>query len=361
MRSTRPLRSQALRTVAVGSLLVALAVFVLLGYRLGWQWTGFPPKRLFDWIQILVIPVAVAIGTFVLNRAAKRRDDEAQARHAEEASLQAYLDYMSRLLTDPDRPLRRSQLGDNLSVVARAQTLTALGRLEDEGRKRTVLQFLYEAGLIERKRPIISLAAADAGGANLQGAYLRGAYLREAHLVGAKLGRASLVEADVVAADLQEAYLRGAYLMDADLRGAKLRRADLVGANLQGADLRGADLQKASLGEADLQGAHLSGAYLMDADLQEAHLVGADLQRASLEGADLGRADFQEADLGGARLQGANLQEADLRGANLEGAKGLAQPDIEKAIGDESTVLPQVLTTPTSWITRTDEQADGDE
>jgi hypothetical protein len=78
-----------------------------------------PKQRLFDWIKILVIPVAVAIGTFVLNRAAKRRDDEAQqeqrkqqenieAQRAEEASLQAYLDYISQMLTDPNRPLRRS-------------------------------------------------------------------------------------------------------------------------------------------------------------------------------------------------------------------------------------------------------------
>lgn len=326
MRSTRPIRSQVLRTVAVGSLLVALVVFVFLGYRLGWQWTGFPPKRLFDWMQILVIPVAVAIGTFVLNRAAKRRDDEAQARHAEEASLQAYLDYMSRLLTDPDRPLRRSQLGDNLSVVARAQTLTALGRLEDGGRKRTVLQFLYEAGLIERKRPIISLAGAYVVGANLQGADLRGAGLEGAKLGRAKLGRAFLMRAAVVAADLQEAYLRGAFLMDADLRVANLRRADLVGADLVGARLKGADLGGANLG-----------------------------------GAKLGGADLRGADLGGTRLQGANLQEADLRRANLEGAKGLAQPDIEKAIGDENTVLPRGLTTPTSWTSRSDERADGDD
>jgi len=45
--------------------LVALAIFIFLGYhRYEWWWTGFPPRRLFDLIQILVIPVAVAIGTF---------------------------------------------------------------------------------------------------------------------------------------------------------------------------------------------------------------------------------------------------------------------------------------------------------
>ena len=280
MRSRLPTRRQLLWTVAIGSLLVALAVFIFFGYRCEWQWTGFPPKKLFDWIQVLVIPVAVAIGTFVLSRAAKRRDDEAQraqkqreeateARHAEEASLQAYLDYISRLLTDPDRPLRRSQLGDNLSVVARAQTLTALGRLQDGDRKAVVLRFLYEAGLIKRTRPIIDLQGAD--------------------FRGADLGVALLEEASLQGADLRGAYLRGAYLRRADLGGADLRGAKLHEADLRGAYLRGADLH-----EADLRGAYLEADF-RGAKLHEADLRGAKLQEADLRGADLRGADLQEA------------------------------------------------------------------
>ena len=222
----RLLGKRALWVIGVCFLLLAIAVFVYLGYHFSWRWTGFPQKRLFDWIQILVIPVAIAIGTFVLNRAAKRRDDEAQQEQreseeaietarAEEASLQAYLDYISRLLTDPDRPLRRTHMGDNLSVVARAQTLTVLGRLEDEARKRSVLQFLQEAGLIDRTYPVVNLRGAD-----LQGANLIGAYLQEANL--------------------QEVYLQEAYLQEANLEGAYLQEADLQGADLQGAKLRGA-------------------------------------------------------------------------------------------------------------------------
>src|SRR5919199_982359 len=134
-------RREVLWTV-VGSLLVA--VFIFLGYRYQWQWTGFPQKRLFDWIQILVIPFAVAIGTFVLNRAAKRRDDAAQARAAGVGALQAYLDYISGMLTDHKYPLHEAQPGDPRSVVARAHTLTVLGRLEDGEHKKIVLQFLYE-------------------------------------------------------------------------------------------------------------------------------------------------------------------------------------------------------------------------
>ena len=203
---------------ALGSLAVALAVFIFLGYYFGWEWTGFPPKRLFDWVQILVIPVAVAVGTFILTRTAKRRDDAArqaqkereetsEAQRAEEASLQEYLNYISKMLTDPDRPLRRSHVGDNLSVVARAQTLTVLGMLQDGGRKSSVLQFLYEAGLISKNYPLISL---------------QGAYLQETNLFG---------------------------LFGADLREANLQRANLYGANLQSAiNLTQKELEK-SIGD----------------------------------------------------------------------------------------------------------------
>jgi ribosomal protein L12E/L44/L45/RPP1/RPP2 len=203
----RPSRRQVLRAIAIGSLLAALAGFIFLGYYFNLKWTSFPQERLFDWIQILVIPVAVAIGTFVLNRAAKKRNDEAQQeqskreeeiedRREEEAALQAYLDYLSQMLTDPDRPLHRSRsdLRDNLSVIARAQTLTVLGRLQDGVRKRSVLQFINEAGLIRGERPVISLEGANLQEALLQGAELYKAYLPAAHLNGAKLRGANLPE-----------------------------------------------------------------------------------------------------------------------------------------------------------------------
>src|SRR5215204_5580821 len=112
----RLLGKRGLWVIGVCFLLLAIAVFVYLGYHFRWKWTGFPQKRLFEWIQILVIPVAVAIGTFVLNRAAKRRDDEAQGQQkereerlqqerTEDATLQAYLDQIAQLLTDRHRPL----------------------------------------------------------------------------------------------------------------------------------------------------------------------------------------------------------------------------------------------------------------
>jgi uncharacterized protein YjbI with pentapeptide repeats len=393
--------------------LVALAVFIALSYVFIWEWTGFPQKSLFDWIQILVIPIAVAIGTFILNRAAKRRDDAAQleqrkqaeaveVRCEEEAALQAYFDYMSGMLTDPDRPLRRSYLGDALSVAVRAQTLTVLGRVQSGERKRSVLHFLYEARLISKKHPIISLVGArlervDLSGSNLSGAYLErvflffadlsgtnleeailenatfwavdleGANLRRAKLEGAHLYTSDFQDANLQGASLQGAeiggiylegdYLEGAYLEGTDLRGADLQGAGLRDVDLQGADLRGADLRGANLKGSDLQGVDLQGvdlrkAVLAKVDLRGAKLQGVDLREALLVGADLRGADFRGSDLQDAYLAGIEFEGEYLEGADLREAKGLTQGQLEEALGDKTTKVPEELELLQWWLQR---------
>src|SRR6266568_4720274 len=69
-------------------LLIAFLAFALAVHWLGWDWTGFtgysPPtpqyqrgKTLWDWLQLLVIPLMLAIGGFWLNQLQKSRDERA--------------------------------------------------------------------------------------------------------------------------------------------------------------------------------------------------------------------------------------------------------------------------------------------
>jgi uncharacterized protein YjbI with pentapeptide repeats len=111
--------------------------------------------------------------------------------------------------------LHRASTGDNLSTVVRAQTLAALEGL-DPDRKRILLMFLYESGLIDKDKPVVSLSISNLGEANLRGANLRGAILSYADLSGANMGD-------------------GVYLMQADLSGAQLNGTDLSNARLNGA------------------------------------------------------------------------------------------------------------------------------
>ena len=110
-------------------------------------------------------------------RTQETRELEAQRTH--EAALQNYFEQVGKLLIE--QPLRRASPGDNLSTVVRAQTLTVLEGL-DPDRKRILLQFLYESGLIHNDRMVVSLVAADLYGANLIGADLSYVNVREAYL-----------------------------------------------------------------------------------------------------------------------------------------------------------------------------------
>jgi hypothetical protein len=76
-------------------------------------------------------------------QAQRERELEVGAQRAQDDALQAYLDQMSRLLID--KGLRRATHWlDDFRVTARAQSLAVLQRLDGE-RKKSVLQFLYEA------------------------------------------------------------------------------------------------------------------------------------------------------------------------------------------------------------------------
>ena len=48
------------RKAAGLALLVAFAVLVVLGYTVPWSWTGFPDNHLWDWINLLLLPLVVA-------------------------------------------------------------------------------------------------------------------------------------------------------------------------------------------------------------------------------------------------------------------------------------------------------------
>src|SRR5713226_8429564 len=249
--------------------LVTVIFLVIAGYRFHW-----------DWLQLLVIPFVLAVGSYLFIYTASRNGQKAmQLRNQterdialdnqHETALQDYIDKLSELLLH--EKLRESAPEDEVRKIARVRTLTVLPRLDKE-RKRSVLQFLHESGLIDKDKRIIDLRGADLSGANLDEANLGGAYLRGAILRGAILRGANLSGANLHEANLDEAYLGEANLGGANLSGANLSRADLHGADLHVADLFGADLH----------GADLSGADLFGADLHKANLVGAGLHGANL-------------------------------------------------------------------------------
>lgn len=93
----------------------------------------------------------------------------------------------------------------------------------------------------------------------------------------------------------------------------------------------------------DLSGTDLRGADLGGATLARANLERADLRKASLALANLQEGNLKGAKLEGAILEGANLEGANLQRANLLGVTGLTQDQLDKAVTDECTILPEEL------------------
>ena len=76
-------------------------------------------------------------------------------------------------------------------------------------------------------------------------------------------------------------------------------------------------------------------------DLQGAFLRRTDFSRANLTGANLSHADFTNAIFRGADFKDAILDGTILRGADLTNVKNLTSLQLEKAVLDETTKLPE--------------------
>ena len=118
-------------------------------------------KTLWDWMQLLFIPVALAVAGFWFNH--RERDIEQQRVEADreisydnqrEATLKEYIDKLSELLLHEN--LGKSEPESEIRKVARVRTLTVLPRLGSR-RKRSVLQFLSHIPQFrERKNRIVN-------------------------------------------------------------------------------------------------------------------------------------------------------------------------------------------------------------
>jgi hypothetical protein len=154
------------------------------------------------------------------------------------------------------------------------------------------------------------------------------------------LGRRRYGQDEKQRLDLQDTDLRNVNLLGAHLEGAILMRAHLEDADLWGAHLQGANLLGAHLKKANLMDAHLTRAVLVGAHLEEAHLERAHLEDARLRGAHLTRAVLVDA-----HLEGAYLRQSFLVDTFQRSVIGITKEQLASAILDESTLLPDYLTT----------------
>lgn len=331
------------RPLATVFLLFLAAAVAVVGYWAIWAdgspaWTGFGAydeevegvraKTLWDWLGLLIVPAALAVGAYWFNRTQKETElkiaekarqaeqDIAQSRQRQ-ATLEAYYDRMTELLLAHN--LRESEPESEVRSIANARTIAVVRSL-DRRRNGQLFAFLQSSKLMGGYSPIISFA---------------GAYLPHVDLRGADLRGATLFEAD-----LRKAYLRGANLSGVNLIKAKLSEADLYLADLVGADLSRAQMGGANLTEANLEGAYFGKANLTGANLIQAKLSEANLIRTNLSEANLSKANLSNANLSEANLSEAKLFDANLLGADLSGATNWTIKQFDSVITLEAATMP---------------------
>jgi hypothetical protein len=309
--------------LSLTALLFALIRTILAGY--GVAWTGFggyelpgsdyvPGKTLWDWMDLLIIPLFLAVGAFYLERSertverkvsndrermqrtaaeerAKLEHDIATGRQ-QEAALQAYLDRMAELLL---KEKLREAPNEEAWNVARVRTLTVLRGL-NASRNGIVLRFLRDIELVGTQESRLFIAA------NLEGADLKGVNLNDTNLEAARLEGADLEKAFLISANLESAILRNSNLACAHLGKAHLNRAVLSDSKLRNAGLYYTDLRNTNLKDANLEGADLRNSNLQNANMENAILKGADLRGANLQGAFLRNANLETAQVSDEQL-----------------------------------------------------------
>lgn len=227
---------------------LGIAILLFAAVRRGYShpWTGFgqrpslnagveAAKTLWDWLELLIVPLVLAAGA-VLIESSRRRADALEARDKQaQAVLDDYFKCLTDLLVEQRLDSAIPARAASARAVARTRTLSAL-RLLDGKRKAALVQFLAEAGLIG-SNPHVELNGADLSGAELSGANLAGCELRGVHFqdsvcVGTNFNDADLRASDFTRADWREVRARNARLDQVRFVGATLDRVDAAGASI---------------------------------------------------------------------------------------------------------------------------------
>ena len=53
-----------------------VAVVVFGGYYFEWKWTGYPKRTPWDWVDLSIVPVVLALGGYLFTRSETRRTEE---------------------------------------------------------------------------------------------------------------------------------------------------------------------------------------------------------------------------------------------------------------------------------------------
>src|SRR2546421_11998745 len=90
--------------------------------RFKWfKWTGFSGKTLWDWLQLLIVPIVLAGGGYLFGTWQHNVDQQQALDQQQSTTLQTYIDNIQDLLLNHN--LLKSKPIDDVAILARARTL----------------------------------------------------------------------------------------------------------------------------------------------------------------------------------------------------------------------------------------------
>lgn len=184
-----------------------------------WQWTGFQEKTLWDWLDLLLVPLMIAIGITVIETAESRRQEYNLSELYKQEILRDYFEEINKLVFDKTilTRLRETKEYDPEREVLGARIVTTLEILgEDKKRKSQIIRFIGNASLSR----VIPIRRANLANLDLSYVDLTGIDLRLTSLEGANLCGANLIEANLDGAILANAQYSDETLISDNLLSA---------------------------------------------------------------------------------------------------------------------------------------------
>ncbi len=242
-------------------IILSIALILILGIVIGWaicpnnspSWTGFGKqkiidgykhsKTLWDWLEIALIPVTIAVGSWYFGNIEKKRENQ----RFQNQIFSNYLELITNLLIEKDFS---GSGNEKFRRIARSHTLKVF-REVDGYKKGAILQFLYENELIFSS-PIINLNGVNISQAELSNICLKDASAKGVHFNHSEITHANLDGADFSGSNFEGSNLSnstfiGSNLTHASFIKAKLHNCDLTSSNLDGADFNFADINNSKI------------------------------------------------------------------------------------------------------------------
>lgn len=338
-------------------LIVLISILIVFSFISDHEWSGFQNKQLWNWLELLIIPVFLAFGGLAIQNQAKEQQQYSDKQQAQQESLKKYFQDIQKLVyaqksdnTIKEHSIEKTRFIEKLSYEEKKllESFTQLVFSEiDANQKRQVVKFLYELELIscyqeqdniENCNNTISLEKVDLTGANLT----------DLSLINVSFQGANLREADFTNTNLELANFKDSILNDAKFDLAKLK-------NINTANVTFGDNKSANVAENKWRNINrITSLYSIDSqsntsfvenncssaiktntnsnqvksqpkDKTRKNYENQDFSQANLEQLNLSGANFMGADLRGANfkntiLENANFKNSKLKGINLQGA-----------------------------------------